>query len=82
MLNINLSYVKQNIFKSIILFKLNFIKFTFPFEDPSTEFKIKSGGAIASASVTASFFKLEHKSIMDPFTITDANGPLAYPPCK
>lgn len=32
---------------------------------------------MASASVTASSLRLAHKSIIDPLTITDANGPLA-----
>lgn len=50
--------------------------FTLPFEAPNTELRIKSGGTIASASVTASSFRLEHKSIIDPLIITDANGPL------
>lgn len=57
-------------------------KCTRPFDAANTEFSIKSGGTIASARDTASFLRLSHKSIMDPFTITDAIGPLAYPPIK
>lgn len=65
-------------FKSSLIFMLNWKKkFTFPFEAPNTEFNIKSGGTIASARDTASFLREEHKSIIDPLIITDANGPFA-----
>lgn len=82
-----LSYDLNLLFTNIIflLFTVPYInieikiksKFTFPFDAPNTEFNIKSGGTIASARGTASFLRLEHKSIIDPLIITDANGPFA-----